>query len=98
MILAARLFTVLAAVTGVAAVALAALLPVDDALADVLIMVRPDAIDWLRDHTALWLWNSFGASLLVRPAWMLPAMLGVLFGGAATSVSMRNAAPSRRRS
>lgn len=98
MILAARLFTVLAAVMGVASVALAALLSVDYALADALVMARPDAIQWLQAHTTPWLWNTVEAPLLVRPAWIFPAMLGLLFGGAATSVSLRNAAPSRGRS
>lgn len=97
MILAARLFTVLAAVMGVASVALAALLSVDYALADALVMARPDAIQWLQDHTTPWFWNNVQAPLLVRPSWIIPAMLGLLFGGAATSVSLRNAAPSRGR-
>ena len=98
MILAARLFTVLAAVTGVGAIAIAALMPFDDTLADALVMVRPDAIDWLQSHTMPWLWHNVETPLLVRPTWMIPMMLGVLFGGAATSVSLRNATPSRRRS
>ena len=98
MILAARLFTVLAAVMGVAAVALAALLPFGYALADALVMARPDSIDWLRGHATPWLWNSIETPLLVRPAWMVPAMLGLIFGGAGTTVSLRNAAPSRGRS
>ena len=98
MILAARLFTVLAAVMGVASVALAALLPIDSALGDALIMARPGAINWLQEHTTPWLWNNIQIPLLVRPTWLIPVMLGLLFGGAATSVSLRNAAPSRGRS
>ncbi len=97
MILAARLFTVLAAVMGVVTVAVAALLPVGYALADALYLARPDSLDWLRDHATPFWWNSIETPLLARPAWMIPAMLAIVFGGAATSVSFRTL-PSRRQS
>ena len=83
---------------GVASVALAALLPFGYALADALVMARPDSIQWLQAHTTPWLWNTVQTPLLERPAWMIPAMLGLLSGGAATSVSLGKAAPSRGRS
>lgn len=98
MILAARLFTVLAAVAGVACVALAALLPMGYALADALVMAEPGALDWLKSHTTPALWNGVELPLLVRPAWMIPAMVGLVSGGIATTVNLRNAAPSRRQS
>lgn len=97
MILAARLFTVLAAVMGVVTVAVAALLPVGYALADALVLAQPDAVDWLRNHATPFWWNSFETPLLARPAWMLPAMLCIVFGGAATTVSLPKL-PSRRQS
>ena len=97
MILAARVFTVLAAGMAVLAVALAALLPVGYALADAMVMASPGSLKWLEGLSATWLWERVEIPLLVRPAWLIPAGFAVIFGGVATSVSLR-VAPSRRRS
>ena len=97
MILAARVFTVLASALGVGAVALAGLLPVGYMLADALVMANPGSLKLLEDASTLWMWNWVELPLLVRPAWLVPAGLGLIAGGLATSVSLR-VAPSRHRS
>ena len=97
MIMGARVFTVVAAVMGVATVALAALLPYGYVLADALVMAQPDAIKWLQEHTTPWLWSFIETPLLVRPAWLIPAGFALVAGGIATSLSLR-ASPSQRRS
>jgi len=96
-ILAARVFTVLAAALGVGAVALAGLLPVGYMLSDTLVMASPGSLKWLEEASTLWMWDWVEMPLLVRPAWLIPAGLGLIAGGLATSVSLR-VAPSRHRS
>jgi hypothetical protein len=46
-----------------------------------------------------WAWTELVTPLLVRPAWLLPASLGLIFMGLSLSLSYRNASRhSHRRS
>ena len=59
-------------------------------------MIDHDLTETLRtgieQHFAAWMWADVVLPLLVRPAWLVPASLGLICAGAAFSV----AAASRR--
>lgn len=40
-----------------------------------------------RTGTNLWLWGHIAVPLLLRPAWMLPTMLGIVFIGLAAQLA-----------
>ncbi|HUN39373.1 MAG TPA: hypothetical protein VMU81_03710 [Acetobacteraceae bacterium] len=91
-----RIFAVLSAILLVGAVAAATLGPPSVPLGQVLLMVDHDLTETLRtaieQHLAAWLWLDVAQPLLVRPAWLVPASLGLICAGAAFSVSARKAA------
>ena len=98
-----RILAVVAAVLLVGAAALAILGPPSLPLAQVLLMLDHDTTDamhaFVGRHLSEWIWSDLAQPLLARPAWLVPAALGVIFAGAATSLSTRNSAGrSRRRS
>ena len=95
--IAARVFTVLAAAFLVGAVALGSLMPVGTSLEQGLVMADRGAVDWIRASSARWLWDWIEAPFLVRPLWMVPAALGIVCAGAAASVNLGRASPSRRK-
>jgi hypothetical protein len=96
-ILAARIFAVLAAALLVAAFALAALAPDDLNLADGLALLNHDWLVWIPKHTVYWLWEWIERPLLVRPVWLLPAAFGLICGGAALTLNSRPPSRSHRR-
>jgi hypothetical protein len=50
-------------------------------------------------HLAAWLWDYLIAPLMLRPAWLVPAALGLICGGTSLSLSTRKPAHrSHRRS
>ena len=50
-------------------------------------------------HVSAWLWDHLAAPLMLRPAWLLPAALGLICGGLSLSLSTRKPAHrSHRRS
>lgn len=91
-----RILAVLSAILLVGAVALATLGPPSVPLGQVLLMIDHDLTETLRTgiekHLAEWLWTDVALPLLVRPAWLVPASLGLVFAGAAFSVSARKPA------
>jgi hypothetical protein len=97
-----RILAVISAMLLVGAVALATLGPPSVPLAQLLLMVDHDLADALRSgierHLASWIWSDVALPLLVRPAWLVPAALGLICAGAAFSVSGRKPAgrPHRR--
>lgn len=97
-----RVLAVMAAILLVGSVALAMLGPPSVPLGQVLLMVDHDLTEALRtgieQHLAHWIWSDVALPLLVRPAWLIPASLGVICAGAAFSVSGRKPAgrPHRR--
>jgi hypothetical protein len=101
--MASKVLAIAAAVLLVGAFAVATLAPVNLTLGELLVGTDQDVIRFLhnaiRAANAPWLWDHVVLPMLVRPAWLLPAALGlVCVGGAATFGS--NGAPrgQRRRS
>jgi hypothetical protein len=98
-----RILAVLAAMLLVGAVALAMLGPPEVPLGQVLFMVDHDLMNavhaFIGTHMASWLWDYLIAPLMMRPAWLVPAGLGLVCGGMSLSLSTRKPAHrSHRRS
>jgi len=97
--MAPRVLAVLAAVLLVGAVALAMLGPPGVPLGQVMFMIDHDLMDvvhgFVGTHLATWLWDYVIAPLMLRPAWLVPAALGLICGGTSLSLSSRK---STRRS
>ena len=101
--IAQRVLAVLAAMLLVGAVALAMLGPPSVPLGQVLFMVDHDLMDALHSgverHLSAWLWENVAMPLMVRPAWLVPAALGLICAGLSLSLSTRKATHrSHRRS
>ena len=101
--IAQRVFAVLAAALLVGAVAVAMLGPPDVPLGQMLFMVDHDLMNAMHNgiekHLASWFWDYLIAPLMVRPAWLVPAGLGLICGGMALTLSNRKPAHrSHRRS
>jgi hypothetical protein len=97
-----RILAVLAAMLLVGAVALAMLGPPEVPLGQVLFMVDHDLMDavhgFIGTHMASWLWDYLIAPLMMRPAWLVPAALGLICGGMALSLSTRKSTHRSHRS
>ena len=98
-----RILAILAAMLLVGAVALAMLGPPAVPLGQVLFMVDHDLMEavhgFIGTHLAAWLWDYLVLPLMLRPAWLVPAALGLLCGGASLSLSTRKSTHrSHRRS
>ncbi len=98
-----RLLAVLAAVLLVAAVAVAMLGPPELPLGQVLFMIDHDLMEavhrFVGTHLATWLWDYLFVPLMLRPAWLVPAALGLVCGGMSLSLSTRKSTHrSHRRS
>jgi hypothetical protein len=80
----------------VGAVALATLGPPAVPLGGLLLMIDRDLTETLRSgieqHLSAWIWSDVMLPLLVRPAWLVPASLGLIVAGVALSMSSRKAA------
>jgi hypothetical protein len=91
-----RIFAVLSALLLVAAVALATLGPSAVPLGGLLGMVDQDLAETLREginqHISTWIWPNLIVPLLVRPAWLIPASLGLITAGIALSLPKRKSA------
>jgi hypothetical protein len=99
-VIAMRIFAVLAAALLVGAFTLATVLPPDMPLAAALVMLDHDLVrdaqNLANDNLPAWVWQYMAAPLLVRPAWLLPASLGVIAAGAAATLAS-SIGPSRSR-
>jgi hypothetical protein len=98
-----RIFAILAAALLVGAVALAMLGPPAVPLGQMLFLVDHDLMEgvhrFVGTHLATWLWDYLLVPLLLRPAWLLPAILGLICGGVSLTLSTRKPAHrSTRRS
>jgi hypothetical protein len=99
-----RILAVLAAMLLVGAVALAMLGPPAVPLGQALFMIDHDLMKALNGsierHMSAWLWDNIAVPLMLRPAWLVPAALGLICGGMALSLSTRkkSAHRSHRRS
>ena len=101
--IAQRILAVLAALMLVGAVALAMLGPPSVPLGQALFMLNHDVMDVLHSgverHLSAWLWENIAMPLLLRPAWLVPAALGLICAGISLSLSTRKSARrSHRRS
>lgn len=102
--IAARILAVLSAVSLVSAFALAILLPPEMPLSQAISVVNHGWLvsfqDAVRKGVSEWVWTNLAVPMLVRPAWLIPAGLGMVLGGAAVTLSTRRgpARTHRRRS
>jgi hypothetical protein len=98
-VIAQRILAVLAAMLLVGAVALAMLGPPAVPLGQALFMLDHDLMDAMHSgverYLATWLWDYVAMPLMLRPAWLVPAALGLVCGGMSLSLSTRK---STRRS
>jgi hypothetical protein len=92
-VIAQRILAVLAAMLLVGAVALAMLGPPAVPLGQVLFMIDHDLMNvvhtFIGTHLPAWLWDYLIIPLMVRPAWLVPAALGLICGGMSLSLSTR---------
>jgi hypothetical protein len=99
-VIATRISAVLAAILLVGAFTLATVLPPDLPLAAALPMLDHDFVQqaqgYANDYLPSWFWPHVAMPLLVRPAWLVPAALGVVAAGAAATLAS-SAGPSRSR-
>ena len=88
-----RALAVLAAVFLVSAVALAALGPPNVPLGAALFMLDRDILasveGGLQAHLSRWMWNEVVMPLLMRPAWLLPAAVGLVCAGVSLTLTNR---------
>ena len=88
-----RILAVLAAMSLVVAFALANLFPATLPLSQLISMIDHPLLLWLQDgvreHLSEWTWQALFLPILQRPAWLLPLVIGVLFGGASLTVASR---------
>ncbi len=101
--IAQRTLAVLAAIMLVCAAALAMIGPravsLGRALANWDARAEETLKGWTLSVFGPWVWSDMVVPLLARPAWLLPASLGIVFVGLSLSVSYCNAASrSHRRS
>ncbi len=100
----ARVLSVLAAISLVAAFALATLLPPPMTLAQSVAMFDArllyDAHEFAVAHGGGWAWGHIMMPLLLRPVWLVPISLGLLLAGGAMTANSRKGVPRshRRRS
>ncbi len=98
--IAQRILAVLSAVLLIGAFALATLGPPGVPLGHVLFTLDTPVMDWLQDHVGDWVWRNVAVPLLLRPAWLVPAGLGIVFAGASLTLANRPQAhrsPHQRR-
>jgi len=98
----ARILAVVSAVLLVIAFALAVLLPPLTTLGRAISTVNHGWLvslqETVRNGISEWAWLHLAVPLLVRPAWLVPAGLGMVAGGLALTVSSgRGASRSHRR-
>lgn len=96
--MAARLFAVFAALLLVASIAIGTLMPPGITLGQALALMDRAGPAWLREHSNAWLWNWLEVPFMVRPLWLIPAFLGLICAGMATTLNLGDASPRRRRS
>ena len=77
----------------VGAVALAMLGPPEVPLGQLLFMIDHDLMNAMHNfigtHIATWLWDYLIVPVMVRPAWLVPAGVGLICGGVSLSLSTR---------
>jgi hypothetical protein len=102
-VIAQRVLAVIAAILLVAAVGIATFGPQSVSLGQALFLLNHEVLDklppWLDRTLGAWVWGSVIQPLLVRPAWLVPAALGLVCIGLSLSLSNRKTThQSHRRS
>jgi len=97
-----RILAVLGAILLIGALAIATLAPPDLSLGQALFTLDRELLNMVQAGTqrrlSPWIWEQMVVPLLVRPAWLVPAALGLICAGfSATLASRRSVAQSRRR-
>ncbi len=96
-----RTFAVLAALLLVGAVALAMLAPPELPLGQALFLLDhrlPDALrGGIEGHGGGWVWREMVLPVLRRPAWLVPASIGLLCAGASLTFGSSGAGRGPRR-
>ena len=99
--IAMRVFTVLAAIFLVGALAIATLATPDVTLGRLLFALDRSLLNMaqagVQRYLAPWLWDDVVVPLLQRPAWLPPAALGIIFAGLAMTFGTRRGAPQSHR-
>ena len=96
-----RILAVLAAILLVASVSVGTLGPPGVPLGQMLILIDPSMLSTVHqavDHYLVdWVWTYLIVPWLVRPAWLLPASIGLICGGASLTLASRQAARNQHR-
>jgi len=99
--IATRVLTVFAAIFLVGALAIATLATPDVTLGRLLFALDRGALNaaqaGVQRYLAPWLWDDLVVPLLLRPAWLPPAALGIIFAGLAMTFSRRRGATQSHR-
>jgi len=94
-----RVFAILAAVLLVGSLVLAATAPsgltLDDAISVVNVMAVFRVHQYAAHYLPDWVWGDFATPWLTRPAWLVPASLGIICAGFAGSMIGKQ--PAKRR-
>ena len=98
-----RVLAVLSAILLVSAVAIATFGPQSISLGQAIYLFDHDFLDrlplWSTQNLGKWMWDSVIQPLLVRPAWLIPASLGIVCLGLSFSISnSKTTHRSRKRS
>jgi hypothetical protein len=92
-VIAQRVLAILAAVLLVAAVAIATFGAQSITLGQALYLFDHDVVDrlpvWFSRTLGNWMWRAVMQPMLARPAWLLPASLGLVCTGLSLSLSNR---------
>ena len=93
-----RILAVLSAILLVGSVAIGTIGPPGTPLGEALYLLDEGLVERLHDiialHVAEWAWSNLAVPLLLRPAWLVPAAMGLICAGMALSLSNRK--PARR--
>ncbi len=97
--IAQRILAVLAAVLLVGAVAVAMLAPPGMPLGAALFMLNHDLMNTFQGGIEAyfnhWMWQDVVMPVLVRPAWLLPACIGLVLAGLSLTLSNLQRGPQR---
>ncbi len=96
-----RVLAVFAAVFLVGSVGLATLEQPDLPLGQMLFMVDSGFMNALESGTkrrlSPWIWSNVEVPLLIRPAWLIPAAIGIVCAGLAVTLTPNRGSPRPRR-
>jgi hypothetical protein len=92
-VIAQRVLAVIAAVLLVIAVAIATFGPESISLGQAIYLLDHDVLDklpmWSTQTLGIWMWGAVVQPLLERPAWLVPASVGLVCVGLSLSLSNR---------